>query len=266
MPVSKALEKSAKEFSAKYVCTFDFDAFESKVEEFTFLRPNNGWISVYKIVFDGVYKNALESAAMGKNNELDGEAMLDDFEYTLIRPFVNETQIEIKHKPYAGMDRITRLDYLDRLAKQAPFNLVSLYTEKYKSGKLSIKQMNRQLKLASIPEHTERARYIKIAGYIQALENANESRSLMWRIFHPFRNRAEKRVAVIMKKSLIEKMQGGEEFYEEIAAATHETFDGHKRANARLQNSIAHAREEIRRLQKMNEAMRESHRIEGFAK
>ena len=60
MSVSKALENSARNFSDKYACQFDFATFESRVEELTFLRPNGGWIDVYKMMFENVYKNSLE--------------------------------------------------------------------------------------------------------------------------------------------------------------------------------------------------------------
>ena len=85
------------------------------IEEFTFLRPNNGWLDVYKMMFEKMYKKALEGAALGNADGLDGEAMLDDFEYTLMRPYAKENESEIKHKPYVGMDRIARLEYLDSL-------------------------------------------------------------------------------------------------------------------------------------------------------
>ena len=113
MPISKALEDSARDFCHKYACRFDFGSFESSVEEFTFLRPNGGWIDVYKMTFRHLYQTALEMVALGTVDSLDGEAMLDDFEYTLIHPYVSETEGGIKHRPYVGMDRITRLEQKD---------------------------------------------------------------------------------------------------------------------------------------------------------
>ena len=264
MPVSEALKNSAKDFSVKYACNFDFAMFESRVEEFTFLRPNGGWLDVYKMMFDRVYKNTLENAATGALDNLDGEAMLDDFEYTLIRPYVKENESEIKHKPYIGMDRIARLEYLDRLTREAPSNPVELYTEKYKSGELSISQMHRQAVSTLGGNGAERERYIELVGYIQALENANKSRSFVWRALHPFKNNAEKRDAALMKKMFIEEARGGEEFYGEISDAAHETFDGHKKAKANLAQSLICAREEMSRKQKMNDVRRESLRLDGF--
>ena len=262
MSVSEALENSARAFNMKYSCKFDFATFESRVEEFTFLRPNNGWRDVYKLVFERMYKNALESAAMGKNDNLDGEAMLDDFEYTLIRPYVNESEEEIKHRPYAGMDRIARLEYLDGLTKEAPRNPVELYTEKYKNGELTLKQM----KSARDVNGTEREYYVALAGYAEAIETVNQNRSFVWRAFHPFKNSAEKRDSALMKEMLVDDTKGGEAFYKRIVEAAYETFDGHKKANANLVQSMAYAKEEMNRKQKMKDAMRESLHIEGFDK
>ena len=76
MPISHALEKSAKSFCLKYSCVFSFAAFDYRVEEFTFLRPNGGWIEAYMTTFDELYKMALVGAASGTVENLDGEAML----------------------------------------------------------------------------------------------------------------------------------------------------------------------------------------------
>ena len=252
MSFSRALENSARAFNMKYACNFDFASFNTTVEEFTFLRPNSGWIDVYKMMFNRMYKRTLELVGEGAVDNLDAEAMLDDFEYTLIRPYVSETENAIRHKPYVGLDRITRLEYLGQLTKEAPKNSVELYEEKYKRGELSRKQM----RSVSLDGYTERKRCIEIVGYVQALEQANRGRSLLWRTFHPFKNSAEKRDALLMKRTFVEESQGGEAFYNEIAAAAYETFDGHRMANDRLETSMVRAKEELDRKQKMNDAMK----------
>ena len=206
------------------------------------------------MTFDQMYKKTLELVSEGAVVNLDAEAMLDDFEYTLIRPYVNETEIEIKHKPYVGMDRIARLEYLNQITKEAPKNPVELYEEKYKRGELSLKQM----RLAAVADKPARESYIEIAGYVQALEHANKSRSLLWRTFHPFKNSAEKRDLALMKKMFAKESRGDESFYSEIAAAACETFDGHQTANANLEKSMVCAMEELKRKQKMNAAMQEA--------
>ena len=262
MAVSKALENSATAFNVKYACNFDFATFESRVEEFTFLRPNSGWIDVYKMTLDRMYTQALESATKEGGMNLNGEAMLDDFEYTLIRPYVKECKPDIKHKPYVGMDRLVRLEYLDQLTKDTPSNPVDLYTEKYKNGELSIKHMRSALGA----EATHRSQYVEIAGYVQALENVNKSRSLIWRAFHPFKNSTEKREAALMKRTLVEGRRDGEAFYNEIAEAAYKPFDGHQRASETLAQHMLHAKEELNREQKMNDIIRESLRVEIFEK
>ena len=262
MSVSQALENSAMAFNTKYACNFNFATFEARVEEFTFLRVIGGWVDVYKMTFDRVYKKALESASVGKLYNLNGETMLDDFEYTLIRPYANEFNHDIKHKPYVGMDRITRLEYLDKLTKEAPQNPVELYSEKYKNGELTLKQM----KSTKDFKDAEREQCIEIAGYVQALENVNKSRSTIWRALHPFKDNAEKRDAEMMKKSLIEKVCGGEDVYREFAEAACRTFDGHRKANENLSASIVRAKEEMNRLQKINDVRREALHIDSFDK
>lgn len=262
MAVSTALEKSATEFGLKYACNFNFKAFESNVEEFTFLRPVGGWNDVYKMTFERMYMQALESVAQDQSAPLDSEAMLDDFEYTLIRPYVNEGEKEIKHRPYAGMDRVSRLEYLQTLTSQAPSNSVDLYAKKYKNGDLSLKQMRAKI------ERGEKGRehYIELAGCVQALEAVNQSRSAAWRFFHPLKNHAEKRNSAQMKRAFVEETQGGEDFYAEAVAAAYEPFGGHQSVNERLDVRMTQAKEELNRKQKMSDAMRESIHIECFEK
>ena len=260
MSVSKALENSAKAFNAKYACSFDFVTFESRVEEFTFFRPNGGWIDVYKVMFEQMYAQALEAVAEGMTADLDSEAMLDDFEYTLIRPYVSEGENEIKHKPYAGLDRIARLEYLERLTKKAPSSPVALYIDRYKRGVLTLRQM----RSAALSEQAANERCVEIAGYILALECVNDRRSFAWRVLHPFKCNAEKRDAALLKSFFLRTVKGGEKFYNEIATEAYETFEGHKRMSARLLTNRTHAMEDLARKQKINDAMRENSRLEIF--
>ena len=260
MPVSKALENSAKAFSIKYSCSFDFTSFELRVEEFTFLRPNGGWVDVYKAVFGRMYKKALESVAFGMLDNLDGEAMLDDFEYTLIRPYANENKADVKHKFYVGMDRLARLEYLDKLTREAPSNAVELYMAKYRSGELSIAQM----KSAPANRDSERSGYIEIVGYVQALENVNRGRRFVWRATHPMRNSAEKREAALMKNRCIDDLKGDESAYAEFVKAAYETFEGHKRVIESLSFNRARAIEELDQNNRMKEAMHEPFGMDVF--
>jgi hypothetical protein len=101
-------------------------------------------------------------------------------------------------------------------------------------------------------------------GCVQALEAVNKSRSFLWRIIHPFKNYDEKRSSEQMKRAFVERTQSGEEAYGEIEAAAYSTFDGHRTANASIEENIVRAREEMSRRQKMNEVIIESFCIEGF--
>jgi hypothetical protein len=254
MPISAALEKSAKAFCSKYACSFDFNAFEATVEDFTFLRPVSGWIDAYKSVFEKLYMQAIAPITVSGDAHLDGEAMLDDFEYTLIRPYVNESSRELDHKPYLGMDRVSRIEYLQQLTKRSPSNFVDLCAEKYKDGRLSIKQM--QSKLES--EIDDGERYTEIVGCIRALETVNKSRSLLWRAFHPIKNEAEKRSSERMKRVFFDLTDDSEETYSEIVNIACKTFGGYEALSAKLEQNMMCAREEMSRKQKMNDAMRES--------
>jgi hypothetical protein len=207
-----------------------------------------------------MYMQALESTTKVDGITLDSEAMLDDFEYTLIKPYVKESEKDIKHKPYVGMDRISRLEYLQLLTSQSPSNSVDMYAEKYKNGELSIKQIQSILELGKdSQEH-----YIEIAGCVQAIEAVNKSRSSVWKVFHPFKNSAEKRVFAQMKMAFIEHTQGGEEIYNKAAVAAYEPFDGYQIVNANLEERMIHAKEEMNRKQKLNDVIRESLHIKEF--
>lgn len=253
MPVSEALERSARDFCAKYACRFDFTTFEAGVEEFTFLRPVSGWIDLYKATFERLYRHALEGVALGAADDgPNAEAMLDDFEYTLMRPYVNQEGKEIKHRPYGGMDRISRLEYLERLTREAPANSVELYAEMYRKGELPVSRMRAEA--AGEPA--------RLAGYAEALDRVCQSRSTVWRVLHPFKNDAEKRNSRQMKQEFMEATGGGEALYRETVTASCETPEGLLRVHARLEQSMVRAREDMTRVMKMNDVMRESIRIE----
>ena len=257
MAVSQALENSAKIFNTKYACRFDFATFEARVEEFTFLRPNGGWIELYKRMFAGVYQASLEKAALGELKDLNGEAMLDDFEYTLIRPYVNEGQKEIKHKHYVGMDRITRLEYIGQLTAEASKNAVELFARQYKRGDLTLEEMRSALSGMDVGR-------VRLAAYVRVLEGIDQGRSALWRVLHPFKGCAEKRTAEQIKKALIEEGKGGEASYREMVSTAYETFEGYRRATENLSESLTRAKEELNMNQKMSDAMKESLPIAGF--
>lgn len=262
MSVSPALEKSAKDFSSKYACNFNFALFEEQIEEFTFLRPNHGWTDAYRMTFERMYRQALASMDHVGGTRLDGEEMLDDFEYTLIRPYVNEGEKEIRHKPYVGMDRISRLEYLTHLTRQAPSNAVELYADEYRRGELSIEQM----RSAFVSDARDRTSCVEMAAIAQALEAVNQGRSSLWRFLHPIKNNAEKRDCTSMKQAILEEIADGGALYHEVATAAYKTFDGHERIHANLQERMIHAREEMEQKRKMNDAIRESIRIDGFGR
>ncbi len=263
MPVSEALERSANHFCAKYACDFDFASFEAGIEEFTFLRPVSGWIDLYKTTFEHLYRHALESVALGTSDDgLNAEAMLDDFEYTLMRPYANEGNKEIKHKPYGGMDRITRLEYLGRLTRGAPSNFVELYAEKYRQGELSLEQMRG----GAVPDGGGRERLVEIAGCAQALEAVWKGRSVAWRVLHPFKSNAERNGFARLRRTITESLEGGEELYRKAAEEARAPFNRYRAVYAKLEQGMLHAREDMTREQKMNDVMRESIRIEELEK
>lgn len=259
MSVSAALERSAKVFCSKYACSFSFAIFEERIEEFTFLRPIGGWVDVYKATFERMYRQALASFASVRNTHLNGEEMLDDFEYTLIRPYVKEGDKEIQHKPYVGMDRIARLEYLTNLTREAPSNVVELYADNYKRGKLSLRQM---LSVFNI-NGGARERYSELTAYVQALESVNQSRSSLWRFLHPFKNNAERRDCARMKTALMQETAGDESFYRGAVAKAYEPFGEHQRVISVLEEGMVRERKEILRKQKMSDAMRASMRFDG---
>jgi hypothetical protein len=217
----------------------------------------SGWIDLYKATFERLYRHALEGVALGAADDgPNAEAMLDDFEYTLMRPYVNQEGKEIKHRPYGGMDRISRLEYLERLTREAPANSVELYAEKYRKGDLPLSRMRAEAS-------DEPAR---LAGYAEALERVHRSRSTAWRVLHPFKNDAEKRNFRQMKLEFMEATGGGEALYRETVTAACETPEGLLRVHARLEQSMIRAREDMTREMKMNGVMRESIRIEELEK
>lgn len=210
--ISNELRTAALNFGAKYGCTFDFEAFEAtlttKNTKLIVFNPNEVWIEKCKNAFIRLYKQSLERFAYDKNATFDAEDMLDEFETELISPYVDynrQNNVDIDHTPYFGMDRMTRLSFLDEESKKVPSSYVEFYTEKYKTGEIRIRDMRSIVSaIFANPDSTEED-FQKVAGFVKALEDFNNKRTFWDRFFHPFQNRAEQKASAKFKTMLDEK-------------------------------------------------------------
>ena len=218
--INNELKTAALNFGAKYGCTFDFEAFEAtfttKNTKPIVFNPNEGWMEKCKNAFVRLYKQSLERFASDKNATIDAEDMLNDFETELMSPYVDynrQNNVNIDHTPYFGMDRMTRLSFLDEESKKVPSCYVEFYTEKYKNGEIRIRDMRSIVSaIFANPESTVED-FQKVASFVKALEDFNNNRTFWDRFFHPFQNRAEKKVSAKFKTMLDEKFADVEKGY-----------------------------------------------------
>ena len=210
--ISNELRTAALSFGAKYGCTFDFEAFEATFTtqntELIVFNPNEGWTEKCKNAFVSLYKQSLERFAYDKNATFDAEDMLDEFETELISPYVDynrQNDVNIDHTPYFGMDRMTRLGFLDEESKKAPSSYVEFYTGKYATREIRIRDMRSIVSAIFANPDSTVEDFQKVAGFVKALEDFNNKRTFWDRFFHPFQNRAEQKVSAKFKTMLDEK-------------------------------------------------------------
>ena len=222
MPVNfDRLKGRETEFNNKYHTSFSYSGFYSKIHTFNRLVADNAANVVYKGTLGTVLKDVMIRACgnerTSQNSDgsvVDLKAVVDDFEEYLMQPFIKECKNAnepLYPKPYGGMTEEEKIALVERVIEASPKNDVEITMKAYTSGQIRIRDMrecvgemnftnhnvNMELRASVSEENLKR-----IGTFMLALENVNKSRSTWWRIFHPFRNNAEKREAREMKTLL----------------------------------------------------------------
>ena len=209
MRITDELIQAMNNFNTKYHCNFSFEEFDKRFRRRPALYSSNEeWASNYKHHFKSAYKEALTRIAEFSEERLDCEDMLDDFQRDIVDPYIREAENQgtsIKHPEYAGMGRSERLEMLRDTAPEAPLNFTGLYTHKYLTGKIRIRDMRANANAVLTNPDSTREDILRIAACANALEEVSITRPRWWRILHPVRNNAEKRDSQALRRLVTAK-------------------------------------------------------------
>lgn len=191
------------EFNTKYGVNFNVDEYLSKASK---TSPNES----LKTMFADMYKKVLKDE-LGKEERNTASAnMFYDFNDYIIRSLKNEFAENNKqfypHKN-AGMSKLERYRLIEVAWNDLPKNDIDLIADKYKNGEIRIRDMVEYANSKTMYSKLDSSTTTIMASYAEALKNVNATRSFFWKVFHPFRNHAEKRDAKLIQ-SIVTEING----------------------------------------------------------
>lgn len=191
-------DKSVSDFNKKYNTNFSLAAYETKVEVMGNFGGGTSVDVTYKGMFAALCRMFIISTIEEKNiSGCSLIAMMDEFETNIMRPYSKEAKSnKLNHpKPYGGLKKEDRIDYLKHVLGNIPKNATELAKWRYQNGEIRIRDMVEVANNADKSNSDTIINLEKLGAYAQALESVNAERSFWWKVFHPFRNNAEKREA-----------------------------------------------------------------------
>ena len=188
-------------FNKKYGVDFSMAAFKQAE---TKMNSN----SAYKKMFADIYKKAIASYVDEKNNGFSLQEMLIDFD-KIMSTYRNDCKaqnINTSLLPLGGWTPDEAIESLKEIPEAFNGSSASFAKDRYLSGKLPIREMMAYTEEAFANGKTPDIGVATvIASYAKGLEEANKSRSFIWKVFHPIRNSAEKKYSKLMQNMISEK-------------------------------------------------------------
>lgn len=200
MPVSlNNLSSHELSFNSKYSLSFSYQRFRSKAGTSKKDKLNAVYVSTAKELIIQFVENKAANADV----RLQSADLFIDFEL-LMTQYRNECAKENEAVPdvFAGLNNIQRLEITSEAINAACKTDAALTKKKYLSGGIRIRDMRADAMLVSQSLEPSDGDLLRLAKYSVALKQANDSRSGLWRFFHPFRNNAEKRDSAVIERIL----------------------------------------------------------------
>ena len=265
MPLNlERLDKRAKEFNTKYRTNFSYSGFIGKASTLERLKSDDTANVVYRGALAGVLKDAmvnacsLERTANGAAvHAVDLQSVSEEFEYFLMQPFVMECKNSgepLYPKPYGGMSEEQRIELIEHVLNASPKNDAELTEKAYLKGEISIDDMRAVTREIDFTNSVSEADLKRVGSLMLALENANRSRSFVWKVFHPIKNYIEKRDAREMRTRLSTLGDNAVSLAESLAHSEYSTITFTK-------ESIENAKVEIARRRSTEEKLRSQQNI-----
>lgn len=192
-------------FNQKYGVTFREEDFARKARS---TNPNIAYWDMYSKLATTVADRKLAGENLPPLYE-----MLEDYEKMLFTPYKairdDEDIAALQPEPYGGTELSSeRAEMLKTALESKKTFEYHAIAKKYKNGDIRIRDI-----VAFASEETGKDApmsndtAVEILKYALALEEANKSRSFIWKVFHPFRNNAEQRDSALIKRLVSSKLE-----------------------------------------------------------
>lgn len=189
-------------FNEKYGTNLSVSKYLSEAKR---TSPNDA----LKALFTEAYKKVVTNDLLKGGIDHKSQNMFADFSKDVIDSLVWELPLNNKPAPEkdAGLSKLDQYHLIEEAWNSIPTNDVDMVAENYKNGNIRIRDMVERA--AYINETTyknmDNSQLKELASYAEALKKVNESRSFIWKVFHPIRNNAEKRDAKLIQMIATEK-------------------------------------------------------------
>lgn len=205
MPVNtQQFSENVRQFNEKYGTNFNLTTFAGKAKAFGMVKGANAANEVYLLSVGNIVRDILAGVINGTGKESDIFKAIEDFENQIMKPFSKACKDENEDfcpSPYGGVKKEERINLVERIFKGFPKSSLGLATKEYLDGNLRIRDMVAFTKEATSGQ-LDNSKFKRACAFVKTLEEVNKSRSGVWKFFHPFRNRAEKRDAKVMENLL----------------------------------------------------------------
>ena len=183
----KLSTETIKDFNERYGVNVSVDKYLAEAKR---TSPNEA----LKSIFSEAYKTAVINELSRDNLDFKSQNMFKDFSEMVIDSLIWELPLNKKPTPEknAGLSKLDSYNLMEEVWNTLPNNAIDAVAESYKNGGIRIRDMVEYAKRLEL-ENVENAQLTTLASYSEALKKVNESRSFIWKVFHPIRNNAEKR-------------------------------------------------------------------------
>ena len=189
-------------FNEKYGTDISVSKYLSEAKR---TSPNEALISI----FTEAYKKAVTNDLLKGGIDHKSQHMFADFSKDVIDSLIWELPLNNKPVPAkdAGLSKPEQYNLMEEALGSIPTNEVDLVAEQYKNGNIRIRDMVEYANSKTMYSKLDSSTTTIMASYAEALKNVNATRSFFWKVFHPFRNHAEKRDAKLIQ-SIVTEING----------------------------------------------------------
>ena len=190
--VYRKIEEEQRKFNQKYGVNFNIYEFEGTLEvlneddDLVVDILSNDADPIYRTTFIDLYKKAYGNFVDRRiGATFDFAEMLDEFENNIMTPHREIAKPNCVTSDFGGWIPETYIKSVKNYLDNIPNNNVKFAEERYKAGKLPIREMRtyaNSLKKAETPPTAGQLATLKC--YAEALTNVNNGRKLSWIIFN----------------------------------------------------------------------------------